>query len=342
MKIDMKQWREDIMQSDARYAFPIMTYAGLDLTGFSVLDVVRDGEIQAQCMQVLAARYPLAGFVTIMDLSVEAEAFGAQVKFAENETPTVIGQLVPDRSAAQALNIPEVGTGRTRVYLDAAGRAAASIPDRPVFGCLIGPFSLAGRLSDMTRIFVNLLSDPGMVHIVLDKCTQFLIDYAKAYKKAGTQGIFIAEPAAGLISPEQCDEFSSRYVRRIVAAVQDEHFMVVLHNCGNTKKLVPSMLSTQAQGLHFGNTVNLIDILPQMPDRILAFGNLDPATVFKQGTPAEVKAKTRALLESMAGCCNFVPSSGCDIPPGTPISSIEAFFEAVDEYNVHNRPGCAG
>ncbi len=333
MKTNMEQWRKNIIRSDKRLAFPIMTYVGLSLTGMNVLDVVKDGEKQSHCMQALAASYPSAGFVTIMDLSVEAEAFGAQVKYAENETPTVTGQLVPDQSSALALTIPDVGAGRTAIYLDAAKRAAATILDRPVFGCHIGPFSLAGRLGEMSKIFMNLLSNPGMVHIVLEKCTQFLISYANAYKAAGTQGIFIAEPAAGLISPSQCEEFSSRYVSRIVAAVQDENFTVVLHNCGNTKKLVPTMLSTGAQGFHFGNAVNMTDIMPQIPQHILAFGNLDPATVFKQGTPEEIKDKTRALLECMSEYRNFVLSSGCDIPPGTPTSSIEAFFAAVDEYD---------
>jgi uroporphyrinogen decarboxylase len=333
MKINMKQWRENVTQSDDRFAFPIMTYVGLSLTNMNVLDVIKDGRKQSECMQALASRYSSSGFVTIMDLSVEAEAFGARVKYSENEPPTVIGQLVPDRSAALALKIPDIGTGRTQVYLEAAKTAAAAIPDRPVFGCHIGPFSLAGRLGEMTRIFMNLISDTGMVHALLESCTQFLINYAKAYKDAGTQGIFIAEPAAGLISPAQCEEFSSRYVSRIVAELQDDNFMVVLHNCGNTKKLIPTMLSTGAHGFHFGNAVNMVDIMPQIPEQILAFGNLDPATVFKQGTPEEIKAKTATLLENMSGYRNFVLSSGCDIPPGTPVSSIDAFFTAVEEYN---------
>lgn len=333
MKIDMKQWRESVIRADSRLAFPIMTYAGLSLIKMNVLDVIRNGRKQSDCIQALASRYASAGFVTIMDLSVEAEAFGAQVKYSDNEPPTVIGQLVTDRSAALTLKIPDIGTGRTQVYLEAAKIAAAAIPDRPVFGCHIGPFSLAGRLGEMTRIFMSLISDPGMIHILLEACTQFLINYAKAYKAAGTQGLFIAEPAAGLISPAQCEEFSSRYVSRIVAEVQDDNFMVVLHNCGNTKKLIPAMLSTGAQGFHFGNAVNMTDIMSQIPEQIIAFGNLDPATVFKQGTPEEIKVKTINLLENMSGYRNFVLSSGCDIPPGIPVSNIDAFFTAVEEYN---------
>jgi len=77
-----------------------------------------------------------------------------------------------------------------------------------------------------------------------------------------------------------------------VAAVQDENFMVVLHNAV-IRKTRSHHASTGAQGFHFGNAVNMMDILPQIPEHILAFGNLAPAMVFKQGTPEEVKAKTR-------------------------------------------------
>jgi uroporphyrinogen decarboxylase len=210
--------------------------------------------------------------------------------------------------------------------------ASKTIADRPLFGCVIGPFSLAGRLCDMTQIFMKLIEEPEMVHVVLEKCTRFLIDYAKAFKDAGAQGIFIAEPAAGLISPRQCQQFSSNYVKQIIASVKDENFTAVLHNCGNTRKLVPAMLDTGAHGYHFGNAVDMNDILPQIPPEILAFGNIDPSSILRNGTTDEVKTKTIELLERVSGYQNFVPSSGCDIPPGTPVKNIEAFFTALNEF----------
>ena len=88
-----------------------MSYVGLELTGMNVLDVVKDSKKQARCIQALAEHFPAsAGFVTIMDLSVEAEAFGAQVKYEENETPTVIGQLIGNVEAAVSLKVPEIGS----------------------------------------------------------------------------------------------------------------------------------------------------------------------------------------------------------------------------------------
>ena len=229
--------------------------------------------------------------------------------------------------------MPKIGEGRTSAYIMAAELASKNIKDRPVFGGQIGPFSLAGRLYDMMEIMIALLLEPETVHLVLEKVTSFLIEYAKAYKKVGANGIIIAEPAAGLLSPAQCQEFSSQYVKKLVDEVQDDYFMVILHNCGNTNQLVPSMLSTGAMGFHFGNAVDLKDILPQIPWGKLVFGNIDPAGVFKNGSREEVKDKTWELLENTAIYKNFVISSGCDIPPGTSTDNIEEFFETLDKFN---------
>lgn len=329
MKINMTDWGREIINSKQRLSMPIMTYPGLELSGSTITDVIQDGDQQFKCIYELSKKYPSIAAMTIMDLSVEAEAFGSHIRYSSNEVPAVVGSIVDNESTARELKIPGPGSGRTTTYVRAAELSAQNIKDRPSFGGQIGPFSLACRLFDMTEIMMALYDEPETIHIILEKATAFLKAYAKAFKEAGANGIIIAEPAAGLLSPDQCTEFSSIYVKNIVDAVQDDHFMVILHNCGNTVRLVPSMLSTGAAGLHFGNAVDMTVILPQIPSDRLVFGNIDPARVFKNGTAEDVSVKTIELLENTAGYRNFVISSGCDIPPGTPIENIEAFFAAV-------------
>jgi uroporphyrinogen decarboxylase len=333
MKRDMKKWIYEILNSNERYAMPVMTYPGLDLVKKKIMDVITDGQAQFECIEALAKKYPSAAAVTIMDLSVEAEAFGSPIKFLDNEVPAVSARIVTDLETANALKVPKVGDGRTSVYIKAAELVAKNIKDRPTFGSAIGSFSLAGRLFDMTEIMIMAMLEPETVHVVLEKCTRFLIEYAKAFKNSGANGIIIAEPAAGLLSPEMCTDFSSNYVKRIVDAVQDEHFMVILHNCGNTKNLVPSMLSTGAMAFHFGNAVNMIDIMPQIPWGRIAFGNIEPAGVFKNGTVDDMNLKVWELLEKTAIYKNFVLSSGCDVPPGTSLENVQAFYDTLERFN---------
>jgi uroporphyrinogen decarboxylase len=175
--------------------------------------------------------------------------------------------------------------------INAAGLCSGEI-SKPMFGCLIGPFFLAGRLMDMMNIFVSLFHNPDMVHLVLEKCTAFLTSYPSAFKKAGASGILMAEPAGSLISSAQCAEFSSSYIRKIVEALQDDYFTVILHNCGKTLRHVESMLSTGAKALHFGNAVDLELIAPKIPSDTIFMGNLDPVSVFMNGSPHDITEKT--------------------------------------------------
>ena len=52
--------------------------------------------------------------------------------------------------------------------------AVQFITDRPVFAGMLGPFSLAARLLDVTEIMIDCYDDPDTVHTVLKKATEFL------------------------------------------------------------------------------------------------------------------------------------------------------------------------
>ena len=334
MKMNMLEWKNSILTSVNRNVMPVMTYPGLSLTGSSILEMVSNGKIQFECVKAITDRYPsLAASSLIMDLSVEAEAFGSKIKFSDNEIPTVSERLVDDFDNVKSLSAADFSTGRCAENIKAARLASENINTHPVFAGTIGPYSLAGRLYDITEFMTGILIDPDGAHVLLSVCTDFLIQYIREFKRAGANGVLIAEPAAGLLSPEQCDEFSSLYVKKIADALQDETFLIILHNCGNTTNLVDSMVSTGCEGFHFGNAVKMTDILPQVPTDKLVFGNLDPVSVFKNGSPEEIMAKTTDLLLKTSGYKNFVLSSGCDIPPGTPLENTDAFFNTLDSYN---------
>lgn len=331
---NMTDWIRNLIGSPRRSALPIMTTPGIALVKADVQEVFRSGSLQAEVIRNLTESVPaMAAALTMMDLSVEAEAFGAPIQFGSDENPTVSAAIVSDRAGIDALSVPAVGTARTKENLLAAKTCASTITDRPTLGGMIGPFSLAGRLLDMSKMMLLTAMEPDTVHALLEKTTQFLVEYAKAFKETGCHGIVMAEPAAGLVSPAMCDAFSSTYVRRIVDAVQDDHFVVVLHNCGKTEKMVSTMLSTGAKAIHVGNAVDVCKILDQAPETTPVMGNLDPSGVFLMATPSEVRDKTLNLLEATRNYPHFVLSSGCDVPMGTPMANIRVFFDALTEFN---------
>lgn len=330
---NMKEWCREVMASPERIAIPIMTHPGIELCGKTVKQAVTNGEIHAEAIRKLNEMYPAAASTVIMDLTVEAECFGAEIVFTENEVPNVVGRLVQDHASISALQVPSIHSGRMPEYLKANKLAAEFITDKPVFGGCIGPFSLAGRLYDMSEMMMALYMEPDTIRLLLEKCTELIISYLRAMKETGVNGVIIAEPAAGLVSNEDCSSFSSTYITRIVEELQDDHFMIVLHNCGNTGHCTAAMIETKAAGLHFGNKIDMVGVLQECPEDILVMGNIDPVGIFKMASPEKIKQETLSLLQKTSQWKNFILSSGCDVPPEVPMENITAFYEALNEYN---------
>ena len=327
----MKQWINSLYGTGVKKPLPILSFPCVSLLGITVRELISDSELQAKGMKAVADKTDAAAAVSFMDLSVEAECFGATIRVSDEEVPTVIGRLVGDEDEANALEVPAVGAARSGLYVESIRKAVQIITDRPVLAGIIGPFSLAARLLDVTEIMMDCYDEPDMVHTVLEKATAFLIEYAKAYKAAGADGIMMAEPVSGLLSPALEEEFSSPYVKQIVEAVQDDSFIVVYHNCGdNVLRMTDSILSTGADAYHFGNSIDMADMMVKMPADTVVMGNVDPAGVLRQGTPETVREATLAVMGKCCSYPNFVISSGCDIPPRTPFSNIDAFFSAVE------------
>ena len=328
----MDEWLKQIRIKKNKRAMPVLTFPAIQLLNTSVEKLISDSNLQSEALKLINQRcHPLA-IMGFMDLSVEAEAFGANIRFSEDEVPTVVGSIIKSEEDAINLKVPKVGAKRTRIYLDAMKKAKQEIKDCPVFAGCIGPFSLAGRLLGVSEAMISCYDEPEMVHLVLKKATEFLINYLQAYKDLGIDGVFMAEPLAGILSPNLCDEFSSNYVKEIVSALDDDSFLVAYHNCGNnTLKMVDTILSTGCRLYHFGNAISIEQMLKLMPKDVMVMGNIDPVSL-KDASKEDVIAATNALLEAIGDVDNFVISSGCDIPPLARWENIDAFMKTAQEY----------
>ncbi|MBQ8401574.1 MAG: uroporphyrinogen decarboxylase family protein [Clostridia bacterium] len=330
--MNKQAWFDAQKDPKTKKPMPLISFPCVQKLGITVRQLVTDSKMQADGICAMAACSPSAGAVSMMDLSVEAEAFGAPVRFSDIEVPTVTAPIIEDIEEAEDIVLPEVGAGRTALFADAIRQTKERITDRPVFAGVIGPFSLAGRLLDMTEIMIYCYTDPEMVAATLEKCTEFITGYVGLLKEAGADGIVMAEPAAGLLSPPLNAEFSIPYVKRILDAHRSDDFALIYHNCGNVVPLIEDILSIGADAYHFGNSIDLPELARQIPDDVVFMGNIDPVGVLSRATAEETYRITMELLEKLGEKPNFTLSSGCDVPAMAKLENIEAFYKASADY----------
>ena len=133
----MNKFIKQLQDSDKRIVIPIMTHPGIEAIGKKVIDAVTDGNVHYQAIRNVTETYDTTACTVIMDLTVEAEAFGCTINMPEHEVPCVTGRLVYDEETVNNLQVPSLSAGRMPEYLKANRLAVKNIKDKPVLsGCI--------------------------------------------------------------------------------------------------------------------------------------------------------------------------------------------------------------
>lgn len=310
---------------------PILAFPSTALLGITVRELISSSDMQLRGMQAIAEKCNVGASLNMMDLSVEAEAFGARLRFFDDDIPAVEKGIIDDISEAESIIVPEVGAGRTGICIGGVKKAKEKITGIPVFSGVIGPYSLAGRLFDMTELMMECFDSPDEVKILLSKATEFIIRYIRAFKEAGADGVIMAEPAAGLLSPTLAEEFSFPFVQQIFEEINSDDFIICYHNCGNAAGDMLDMISElNADIIHLGNAINLKKALEELPEDKIVMGNVNPV-LFRTGTPDDITADVKRVFEECSMYDNFMISTGCDVPAASAWENIDAYFMAVKE-----------
>ena len=96
--------------------------------------------------------------------------------------------------------------------------------------------------------------------------------------------------------------------------------------------MLDAILTQGAAAYHFGNALDMREVLERVPADIICMGNIDPVAQFAEGTPDSMRNAVSELLDRCSEYSNFVISSGCDIPQHASWENINAFFEAVGDW----------
>lgn len=325
----MKKKAVELLKNKTK-TVPILSFPATQLLSISVKELILSADMQVKGMQAIAEKCNVGASLNMMDLSVEAEAFGARIRFYDDDIPAVEKGIIDDIADAQSITVPEIGAGRTSICIGGIKKAKEIITDIPVFCGVIGPYSLAGRLFDMTELMMECFDSPHEVKILLSKATEFIIKYIKVFKEAGADGVIMAEPAAGLLSPALAEEFSMPFVNEIFGEINSDDFIVCYHNCGNAAGDMLEMISgLNADIIHLGNAINLKKALEVLPYDKIVMGNVNPV-LFRTGTPDDIKTDVKRVFDECSMYENFMISTGCDVPAASKWENINAYFEKIN------------
>jgi uroporphyrinogen decarboxylase len=172
-------------------------------------------------------------------------------------------------------------------------------------------------------------TNPQAAHTLLQKITDTTIAYLKAKVEAGVDAVQVFDSWGGMLSPEDYQEFSWKYIQQIIDALKTETPVIAFgKGCWFA---LDKMAQSGASALGVDWTCS-----PQMARKltggdITLQGNFDPSRLYSP--PSEIKRMVNQMINEF-GKDRYVVNLGHGILPDIPVENAIAFVEAVKEYKA--------
>jgi uroporphyrinogen decarboxylase len=308
-------------------AAPLMGFPGIQLTKTSLKTNLFNPRLQAESLMRISELSEVDVIFQMMDLSIEAGALGLTVKYPAFESPSVKEHPIETaKDLARFKNIDILADCRVWAAIETV-KILKQEQEKPVVAYICGPFSLAGLLMGATEILMALFDKPDDVLEVIEFAAKLELAYAKKLQDVGADAVCLLEPTAMMLPPGDFTKYAGNAIKNIVSEID---IPAILHICGNTSHLIDDMCQTGVAALSLDAVMDLPVIMSsQVPDDICVIGNIDPANLMLRGTPEKIMQAVEELKQKMLKFDNFILSTGCDLPPDTPLENIKAFVKAA-------------
>jgi uroporphyrinogen decarboxylase len=290
-------------------------------------------------------RYPLHATILFSDIQTVPEAMGLGLYFADGEGPKFERPLRTE-AEVMALNVPDMESldyvfkAVTQIRTEINGRV-------PLIGFSGSPWTLAcymveGQGSrEFHTIKKMLYARPDLMHRILEINATAVAQYLNAQIDAGAQAVMIFDSWGGALADGAYQEFSLRYMQRVLEQLQREKDGVRIPAVVFTKGggiWLDEMADIGADALGLDWTVNLGRARALVGDRVALQGNLDPAILF--ASPEQIRAEVERSLTAYGAPSHghgHVFNLGHGISQFTPPESVTAMVDAVHTFSRRQR-----
>lgn len=302
------------------------------LLGISAQEYLKSEDRIVEGISAAIQRYQPDGIPVLFDLQVEAEVLGCELRWAEDNPPSVVSSLLGGSTTIDDLAVPSPDQGRIGITLSAARRLREAHPDIALYGLVTGPFTLALHLLG-TDIFMRMFDDPEEVHRTMDFCRRTAQAMAGYYVDAGCDIVALVDPMTSQIGPDQFTEFVSPHVAPVFDFVRGRGAIGSFFVCGHAQKNIEVMCDTRPENISVDENIPLDYVRDICLERGVSFGgNMQLTTVLLLGKPEDAERNAMECIE-LAGGDGFILAPGCDLPYATPPENLEAVGRLVrDSY----------
>jgi len=306
------------------------TYVQMEQLDSSWPEAIHDANLMAR---LASGAHSILGFDAVrvpFCQTHEAEAFGAILK---NGGKTGLPSVdIHPYNIGDTVEFPDdfLSKGRIPALLEAIRLLKRDVGDKViVMGGIIGPFSIASLLFDVTDFLKATFKKPADLVPYIELGERAGTMLGKAMIEAGADVICVEDMMASMdmISPKIYRNLAWEYEKRQVESLS---VPVIIHICGKLDPIMLDIAKTCCSAISVESSVNVPEALEKFKSegfKTPIVGGVDPVKTLFTGQPEDVKKEVRDAISK--GFSMISP--GCAVPPATITANLTAMVDTVNE-----------
>ncbi len=296
------------------------------LSGFKELATTPElaAEVTIQPVDIL----DVDAAIIFSDILVVPEAMGLCYEMQESRGP-IFPKTIQDPKDIDSLLVQEAPDALSYVY-DAIKITKKELNHRvPLIGFAGAPWTILAYMVEgsgsktFARARKFLYLESAAAHQLLDKITTVTISYLKKQVAAGADMLQIFDSWAGILPPDQYEEFSLAYISRICDAIPEVPVTVFAKGAFFARESM-AKLSCQTIGLDWNMDIKESRLLIGTEKTLQ--GNLDPCVLY--GSFDNIRQHTTNMLNAF-GTEKHIANLGHGVYPDTDKDKVRCFVDTV-------------
>ena len=299
------------------------------------LSLCKDAELACEVTLQPLERFPLDAAILFSDILTIPDALGLGLYFETGEGPKFRHVI---RSGTDVAALPKLDAAVDLDYvMKAVATIRAALAGRvPLIGFSGSPWTLAtymvegGSSKDFREAKKLMYGQPEVMHRLLDHLADAVTDYLNAQIRAGAQAVQIFDTWGGVLSSWAYEEFSLRYMRKIVDGLIRHHegrAVPVILFTKNGGQWLEAIADSGCDAVGLDWTTDIGQARARVGDRVALQGNMDPAMLY--APPARIRQEVADILRRYGAGSGHVFNLGHGITPDVDPEHARAFIEAV-------------
>jgi len=304
------------------------------------MSLCRSADLASEVTLQPLRRFDLDAAILFSDILTIPDAMGLGLYFSEGEGPK-FERPISCKKDVDNLIMPDP-EGELQYVMNAVRAIRRDLKGEvPLIGFSGSPWTLATYMVEgssskaFTKIKKMAFADPQILHTLLDKLADSVVDYLNAQIEAGAQSVMVFDTWGGVLSPRDYQDFSLQYMHKIVDNLKRSHegqkIPVTLFT-KNGGQWIEKIADTGCDGIGLDWTIDIKEAKARVGSRVALQGNMDPSMLY--ASPERIREEVASILSGFGSGTGHVFNLGHGIHLDVPPENAKVFVDAVHELSA--------